>query len=142
MHIRGVSRYTPPLKVIIIDGSKPYWALSPFLAWMMPQWTGISGSMASPGRVLILQTKSVTKKQMRVKNTGSGPDLNQDLPDKKPITITTDMESHICLILFFYSSLHQNVYLRVLNENMLILNQTVFVLIHSSLYWTREAWYC
>ena len=35
------------------------------------------------------------------------------------------MESHSCLLSFFYSSFHQNVY--ILNENMLILNQTVFI---------------
>ena len=41
---------------------------------------------------------------------------------------------------FFHSSLHQNMH--TLNENVLILNQTVFVLIHSTIYWTKEAWYC
>ena len=53
---------------------------------------------------------------------GTRIDLQKKIPHRPT------MESHSCLLSFFYSSFHQNVY--ILNENMLILNQTVFISIH------------
>ena len=54
-----ISRNTPLLKSSFINDGKPIRQKVNF--WTL---TGMTGSMANPGQAPILQTKSVTKKQL------------------------------------------------------------------------------